>query len=48
MGHVEPLEPDTESVFLGDIRPGASQLSMDTNMFRAPPVRTRRRPVTSC
>ncbi|KAG0629769.1 hypothetical protein M758_1G128800 [Ceratodon purpureus] len=31
-----PLEPTEDSPFLGDIRPGETQSSLETNMYRAP------------
>jgi transcription initiation factor TFIID subunit 1 len=31
-----PLEPTEDSPFLGEIRPGDTQSSLETNMYRAP------------
>lgn len=36
LGHVIALNPADKSPFLGDIRPGSSQSSLETNMYRAP------------
>ncbi|CAA6655733.1 unnamed protein product [Spirodela intermedia] len=36
LGDVITLGPADESPFLGDISPGSSQLSLETNMYRAP------------
>ncbi|CAA7391083.1 unnamed protein product [Spirodela intermedia] len=36
LGDVITLDPADESPFLGDISPGSSQLSLETNMYRAP------------
>lgn len=35
-GHVISLNPADKSPFLGDIKPGCSQSSLETNMYRAP------------
>ncbi|KAJ4851203.1 hypothetical protein Tsubulata_024376 [Turnera subulata] len=36
LGNVVILEPSDKSPFLGDIKPGCSQSSLETNMFKAP------------
>ncbi|KAG6652791.1 hypothetical protein CIPAW_05G030600 [Carya illinoinensis] len=36
LGHVIALDPADKSPFLGDIKPGYSQSSLETNMYRAP------------
>ncbi|XP_065874300.1 transcription initiation factor TFIID subunit 1 isoform X2 [Euphorbia lathyris] len=36
MGNVVVLEPTDKSPFLGDIKPGCSQSSLETNMYKAP------------
>lgn len=36
VGTVVPVEPTDKSPFLGDIKPGYSQSSLETNMYRAP------------
>ena len=36
LGHVISLNPADKSPFLGDIKPGCSQSSLETNMYRAP------------
>ncbi|XP_024386328.1 transcription initiation factor TFIID subunit 1 isoform X4 [Physcomitrium patens] len=36
VGITLPLEPTEDSPFLGDIRPGETQSSLETNMYRAP------------
>ncbi|KAK9162481.1 hypothetical protein Syun_003383 [Stephania yunnanensis] len=36
LGHILPLDPADKSPFLGDIKPGCSQSSLETNMYRAP------------
>lgn len=36
LGHVIALDPADKSPFLGDIKPGCSQSSLETNMYRAP------------
>lgn len=36
LGHVIVLDPTDKSPYLGDIKPGCSQSSLETNMYRAP------------
>ncbi|XVF65743.1 hypothetical protein PTKIN_Ptkin09bG0274400 [Pterospermum kingtungense] len=36
LGNVMPLEPTDKSPFLGDIKAGCSQSSLETNMYKAP------------
>ncbi|XP_073220532.1 transcription initiation factor TFIID subunit 1 isoform X2 [Cicer arietinum] len=36
VGHVISLDPADKSPFLGDLKPGCSQSSLETNMYRAP------------
>ncbi|CAI8588323.1 unnamed protein product [Vicia faba] len=36
LGHVISLDPADKSPFLGDLKPGSSQSSLETNMYRAP------------
>lgn len=36
LGHVIALNPADKSPFLGDIKPGCSQSTLETNMYRAP------------
>lgn len=36
LGHVISLDPADKSPFLGDLKPGCSQSSLETNMYRAP------------
>nr|DAD25423.1 TPA_asm: hypothetical protein HUJ06_026887 [Nelumbo nucifera] len=36
LGNVLSLDPTDKSPFLGDIRPGCSQSSLETNLYRAP------------
>lgn len=36
LGSVVILDPADKSPFLGDIKPGSSQSSLETNMYRAP------------
>ncbi|KAM7252551.1 hypothetical protein ACFE04_024434 [Oxalis oulophora] len=36
LGNVLTLEPGDKSPFLGDIKPGCSQSSLETNMYKAP------------
>ncbi|KAK7837153.1 transcription initiation factor tfiid subunit 1 [Quercus suber] len=36
LGHVIVLDPADKSPYLGDIKPGCSQSSLETNMYRAP------------
>ena len=36
LGHFIVLDPADKSPFLGDIKPGCSQSSLETNMYRAP------------
>lgn len=36
LGNVLTLEPGDKSPFLGDIKAGCSQSSLETNMYRAP------------
>ncbi|XP_019445197.1 PREDICTED: transcription initiation factor TFIID subunit 1-like isoform X1 [Lupinus angustifolius] len=36
LGHIISLDPADKSPFLGDIKPGCSQSSLETNMYRAP------------
>ena len=33
---MEPLQPQEESPFIGQLEPGKHQLAIETNMFRAP------------
>ncbi|KAK9820491.1 hypothetical protein WJX72_010852 [[Myrmecia] bisecta] len=45
VGHIDPLQPDDDPPFLGDIKPGAAQLAVEANMFRSaafpyPPAHT--------
>ncbi|CAL0331622.1 unnamed protein product [Lupinus luteus] len=35
-GHIISLDPSDKSPFLGDLKPGCSQSSLETNMYRAP------------
>ncbi|KAE9606976.1 putative chromatin remodeler Bromodomain family [Lupinus albus] len=35
-GHIISLDPADKSPFLGDLKPGCSQSSLETNMYRAP------------
>ena len=35
-GTVQTLQPNDDSVFLGDIKPGTHQLAVDSNMAKAP------------
>ncbi|RDX73130.1 Transcription initiation factor TFIID subunit 1, partial [Mucuna pruriens] len=36
LGHVISLDPADKSPFLGDLKPGCTQSSLETNMYRAP------------
>lgn len=36
LGSILTLDPADKSPFLGDIKPGCSQSSLETNMYRAP------------
>nr|KYP33535.1 Transcription initiation factor TFIID subunit 1-A [Cajanus cajan] len=36
LGHIISLDPADKSPFLGDLKPGCSQSSLETNMYRAP------------
>lgn len=36
LGHIISLDPADKSPFLGDLKPGSSQSSLETNMYRAP------------
>ncbi|CAJ1930920.1 unnamed protein product [Sphenostylis stenocarpa] len=36
LGHIIALDPADKSPFLGDLKPGCSQSSLETNMYRAP------------
>ena len=36
VGNLEPLQPQEESPFIGQLDPGKHQLAIETNMFRAP------------
>lgn len=36
LGNVLTLEPSDKSPFLGEIKPGCSQSSLETNMYKAP------------
>ncbi|XP_006578383.1 transcription initiation factor TFIID subunit 1 isoform X2 [Glycine max] len=36
LGHIISLDPADKSPFLGDLKPGCTQSSLETNMYRAP------------
>ncbi|XP_057448768.1 transcription initiation factor TFIID subunit 1 isoform X2 [Lotus japonicus] len=36
LGHIISLDPADKSPFIGDLKPGCSQSSLETNMYRAP------------
>jgi transcription initiation factor TFIID subunit 1 len=36
LGYIISLDPADKSPFLGDLKPGSSQSSLETNMYRAP------------